>query len=212
LEEFMITQQRRIDDAEDPSSASRRGGGGSGVGSLFLATMLGVGLGLLAAPQPGIKTRKLLLKRLAALGEGVGEGLEEVQDLSSKAKKRARQRLAQLRDDAEEGLESVDDRWQDAKRRFRHVTEDESDSSPLGTIVAIAAGVAATYLLTSDRAAPVRSRVQHAASDVKRRATDEWDRFQRGGTRGGGERSASQEGRSETRAGSTPSDEAPQAS
>ena len=208
----MITQQRRIDDAEDPSSASRRGGGGSGVGSLFLATMLGVGLGLLAAPQPGIKTRKLLLKRLAALGEGVGEGLEEVQDLSSKAKKRARQRLAQLREEAEEGLESVDDRWQDAKRRFRHVTEDESDSSPLGTILAIAAGVAATYLLTSDRAAPVRSKVQHAASDVKRRATDEWDRFQRGGTRGGGERSASQEGRSETRAGSAPSDEAPQAS
>jgi gas vesicle protein len=207
----MITQQRRTDDAEDPSSASRRGGG-SGAGSLFLATMLGVGLGLLAAPQPGIKTRKLLLKRLAALGEGVGEGLEEVQDLSSKARKRAKQRLAQLRDEAEEGLESVDDRWQDAKRRFRHVTEEESDSSPLGTIIAIAAGVAATYLLTSDRAAPVRSKVQHAASDVKRRATDEWDRFQRGGTRGGGERSATQEGRSETRAGSTPSDEAPQAS
>ena len=207
----MISQQRRIDD-EDPSAASRRGGGGSGAGSLFLATMLGVGLGLLAAPQPGIKTRKLLFKRLAALGEGVGDGLEEVQDLSSKAKKRARQRLAQLRDEAEEGLDSVDDRWQDAKRRFRRVAEDESDSSPLGSIIAIAAGVAATYFLTSDRAAPARSRVQHVASDVKRRATDEWDRFQRGGTRGGGERSASQEGRSETRAGSAPSDEAPQAS
>jgi hypothetical protein len=205
----MITQQRRIDDNEDPSS---RGGGGSGAGSLFLATILGVGLGLLAAPQPGIKTRKLLLKRLAALGEGVGDGLEEVQDLSSKAKKRARERLAQLREDAEDGFESVDDRWQDAKRRFRRVTEDESDSSPLGAIVAIAAGVAATYFLTSDRAAPARSRVQHAASDVKRRATDEWDRFQRGGTRGAGERSASQEGRSETRTSSTPSDEAPQAS
>ena len=208
----MITQQRRIDDAEGPSSASRQGGGGSGAGSLFLATVLGVGLGLLAAPQPGTKTRKLLLKRLAALGEGVGEGLEEMQDLSSKAKKRAKQRLAQLREEAEEGLEGVEDRWQHAKRRFRQVDEDESDSSPLGTILAIAAGVAATYLLTSDRAAPVRSKVQHAAGDVKRRATDEWDRFQRGGTRGGGERSASQECRSETRAGSAPSDEAPQAS
>ena len=208
----MITQKRRIDDAEDPGSASRRGGGGSGAGALLVATMLGVGLGLLAAPQPGTKTRKLLLQRLAALGQGVGEGLEEVQDLSSKAKKRAKQRLAQLREEAEEGLEGVDDRWQHAKRRFRNVDEDESDSGPLGTILAIAAGVAATYFLTSDQAAPVRSKVQHAASDVKRRATDEWDRFQRGGTRGGGERSASQEGRSETRAGSTPSDEAPQAS
>jgi gas vesicle protein len=208
----MITQQRRIDDTEEPWSGSRSGGGGSGVGSLFLATVLGVGLGLLAAPQPGTKTRKLLLKRLAELGEGVGEGLEEVQDFSSKAKKRAKQRLAQLRDDAEEGLEGVEDRWQHAKRRFRPLEEDESDSGPLGTILAIAAGVAATYFLTSDRAAPVRSKVQHAASDVKRRATDEWDKFQRGGTRGGGERSASQEGRSETRAGSGPSDEAPQAS
>lgn len=208
----MITQQRRIDDTEDPGSAYRRGGGGSGAGGLLVATLLGVGLGLLAAPQPGTKTRKLLLQRLAALGEGVGEGLEEVQDLSSKAKKRAKQRLAQLREEAEEGLEGVDDRWQHAKRRFRHVDEDESGSGPLGTILAIAAGVAATYFLTSDRAAPVRSKVQHAASDVKRRATDEWDRFQRGGTRGGGDRSASQEGRSETRAGSTPSDEAPQAS
>ena len=208
----MITQQRRIDDAEGPSSASRQGGGGSGAGTLFLATVLGVGLGLLAAPQSGTKTRRLLLERLAALGEGVGEGLEEVQELSSKAKKRAKQRLAQLREEAEEGLEGVEDRWQHAKRRFRQVDEDESDSSPLGTIIAIAAGVAATYFLTSDRAAPVRSKVQHAASDVKRRATDEWDKFQRGGTRGGGDRSGSQEGRSETRAGSSPSDEAPQAS
>jgi gas vesicle protein len=207
---YMINQQRRIDDPEDPRSASRRRGGG-GAGSLLLATMLGVGLGLLAAPQPGSKTRKLLLNRLAALGEGVEGSLEEVQDLSSKAKKRARQRLERLREDAEEGLETVDERWQHAKHRLRHLDEDESDSSPLGTILALAAGVAATYFLTSDRAAPVRSKVQHVAGDVRRRATDEWDRFQRGGFRGAKEGSAG-EGRSETRAGSTPSDEAPQAS
>jgi gas vesicle protein len=167
-------------------------------------------VGLLAAPQPGSKTRKLLLKRLAALGEGVEESLEEVQDLSSKAKKKAGQRLARLREEAEDGLETVEDRWQHAKRRI-HLDEDESDSSPLGTILALAAGVAATYFLTSDRAAPVRSTVQHVASDVKRRATDEWDRFQRGGIRRR-EGSAGSEGRSETRAGTTPSDEAPQAS
>jgi gas vesicle protein len=206
----MITQQRRIDDPDDPWSASRRGG--SGAGTLLLATMLGVGLGLLAAPQPGSKTRKLLLKRLSSLGEGVGESLEEVQDLSSKAKKRARERLARLREEAEDGLESVGDRWQHAKRQINLDEEEDEDSGPLGTILAIAAGVAATYFLTSDRAAPVRSTVQHVASDVKRRATDEWDRFQRGGTRKAREGLAGEEGRSETRAGSTPSDEAPQAS
>jgi gas vesicle protein len=206
----MITQQRRIDDPDEPWSSSRRGG--SGAGTLLLATMLGVGLGLLAAPQPGSKTRKLLLERLASLGEGVGESLEEVQDLSSKAKKRARQRLAKLREEAEDGLETVEDRWQHAKRRI-NLDEDEDDGSgPLGTILALAAGVAATYFLTSDRAAPVRSTVQHVASDVKRRATDEWDRFQRGGIRKAREGTAGTEGRSETRAGSTPSDEAPQAS
>jgi gas vesicle protein len=201
----MINQQRRIDDPANPWSESRRGNG-VGVGTLLVATMLGVGLGFLAAPQPGTKTRKLLLKRLASLGEGVGESFEEVQDLSSKARKRAKRRLSKIREEAGEGLE---ERWQDAKRRFQHVDEDEEDdSSHLGTILAIAAGVAATYVMTSDRAAPVRSKVQEAAVDVKRRATDEWDRFQRGGTRGR-EGSSSPEGRSETRSGSSPSDDAP---
>jgi gas vesicle protein len=205
----MITQQRRMDDSEDPWSASRRSGGGAG--TLLLATMLGVGLGLLAAPQPGSKTRKLLLKRLTALGEGVGESLEDVQDLSSKAKKRARQRLAQLREEAEDGLETVEDHWQHAKRRIHLDDEEDESSGRLGAILALAAGVAATYFLTSDRAAPMRSTVRHVATDVKQRATDEWDRFQRGGTRKTREGSTG-EGRSETRAGSTPSDEAPQAS
>ena len=208
----MINQQRRIDDPGDPWSESRRGGGGVGVGTLLLATMLGVGVGFLAAPQPGTKTRRLLLKRLASLGEGVGESLEEVQDLSSKASKRAKRRLSKLREDAGEGLE---DRWADAKRRFRRMEEDDDDdsedSSTFGTILAIAAGVAATYVMTSDRAAPVRSRVQEAAGDVKRRATDEWDRFQRGGTRGR-QGSTTPEDGSETRSGSAPSDEGPQAS
>jgi hypothetical protein len=206
----MINQQRRMDDPGDPWSESRRGGG-VGVGTLLVATMLGVGVGFLAAPQPGTKTRRLLLKRLASLGEGVGESLEEVQDLSSKAGKRAKRRLSKLREDAGEGLE---DRWAEAKRRLRMDDEDEEDdedSSTLGTILAIAAGVAATYVMTSDRAAPVRSRVQEAAGGVKRRATDEWDRFQRGGTRGR-EGSVTPEDQSETRSNSSPSDEAPQAS
>jgi gas vesicle protein len=192
----MITQQRRIDDPVDPWSNARGGSGGSG--GLLLGTILGIGIGLLAAPQPGTRTRKLLLQRLAALGEGVGESLEDVQEKSGKAKKRMKERLAKLREEAED--------------QVRHPDFDERpDSSPVSTILAIAAGVAATYLLTSDRAEPVRTRVQHAATDVKRRATDQWDRFQRGGFRAGREGSSS-ESRSETRASSTPSDEAPQAS
>jgi gas vesicle protein len=209
----MVTQQRKIDDPADMWSGARSGRGGSRAGTLFLATLVGVGIGLLAAPQPGTKTRKMLRQRLAALGEGMGEGLGDVQEVSSKARKRAKERLAKLREGAEDEWEEVGDRWEKTKGRIRDFELGQSeDSSPLGTLLAIAAGVAATYFLTSDRAAPVRSRVQDAAADVKRRATDQWDRFQRGGTRQAREGSGIREGRSETRAGSTPSDEAPQAS
>ena len=201
----MNTQQRRMDDPYDPWMADR-GRQGSGAGSLFLATLIGVGIGLLAAPQPGSKTRTLLRKRLAALGEGVGESLEEVQEAGSKAGKRARQRLARLREDAGEEWEEMGERWERAKGRIRDSEEEEDDSSLLGTLFALAAGVAATYMLTSDRAAPVRSRVQEAATDVRRRATDQWDRFQRGGIRQSREASGTQP-QTETRAGATPPDD-----
>jgi gas vesicle protein len=201
----MISPQRRIDD--DPWLAARQVRQGSGAASLLLATLLGFGIGVLAAPQPGSKTRKLLRKRLAALGEEMGEGLEEVQEVSSKARKRARERLAKLREEAGE-WEGVGERWQRVKSRIRDAEPEESDeSSPLGALVALAAGAAATYLLTSDRAAPVRSRVQVAASDVRRRATDQWDRFQRGGFRSAREGGSAQQSQPEPQAGTTPIDE-----
>jgi gas vesicle protein len=209
----MISQQRRIDDPVDPWMESRAGRQGAGAGSLFLATLLGVGIGMLAAPQPGSKTRTLLRKRLAALGEGVGEGLEEVQEASSKARKRARQRLTRLREDAGEEWEEMGERWAKAKNRIRESEDEEDeDSSALGTLLALAAGVAATYVLTSDRAAPVRSKVQDAATDVRRRATDQWDRFQRGGLRQRRETTGTPPAQTESRAGTTPPDETPEAS
>ena len=195
----MISQQRRIDDQPDPGALRepRRGN----PGSLLVATLLGVGIGLLAAPQPGSKTRKLLRQRLATLGEEVGVSLEEAQQAGSKARKRAKKRLAKLREDAGDEWEAVGERWQQARR---DLDDEEDDSGPFGGILALVAGLAATYFLTSDRAAPVRSRVQHAAEDVRRRATDQWDRFQRGGLRGTGSKEP------ETRAAANPPpDEAP---
>jgi gas vesicle protein len=173
-----------------------------------------VGIGLLAAPQPGTKTRKLLRKRLAALGEGVGDSLEDVQQAGSKVRKRAKQRLAKLRDDAGEEWEDMEERWGKARNRIRDIdlSGEEEDSSPFSTIFALAAGVAATYFLTSERAAPARSRVQGAASDMRRRASDQWDRFQRGGFRKDREGAADQAQGPESRAGMPPTDDAPQAS
>ena len=206
----MITQHSRSNDSTNASSEDSGARRGPGAGALLMAALLGVGVGLLAAPHPGTKTRKLVLNRLAALSEGLGENLEDVQDVSSKAGKRVKQRLAKLREDAGGELEDVGDQWRKAKHRLRDLEfgEDEGSSS-FGKLLALAAGLAATYFLTSERTATARDRVQDVAADVGRRATDQWDRFQRGGTRG---RQESNEGRSETRAGSSPSDEAPQAS
>ena len=208
----MAAQRRGSGDPLDPWFESRNRGG-TGAGSLLLATILGVGIGLLAAPQPGTKTRKLLKKRLAALGEGVGESLGDVQEAGSKARKRAKQRFAKLREDAGGEWEEVEERWERAKDRIRDMDDgDNEESSPFGSILALAAGVAATYFLTSERAAPVRSRVQGAASDVRRRATDQWDRFQRGGFRQERNDVGAQESGPESRAGMPPGNDAPQAS
>lgn len=208
----MITQGRRNNDASNPESAER-GRGGPGAGSLLLATLLGLGVGLLAAPQPGTKTRKQLLKRLATLGEDLGEGVEDVQEMSAKARKRAKQRLAKLREEAGDEWEGVEDRWEKTKNRVRDFEiGGNDDSGSFGKVVAILASLAATYFLTSDRTATARHRVQDVAEDVGRRATDQWDKFQRGGTRARRERPDSSESRSETRTGSASSDEAPQAS
>jgi len=208
----MAAQQRGTGDPLDPWFEGRNRGG-PGAGSLLLATVLGVGIGLLAAPQPGTKTRKLLRKRLAALGEGVGESLGDVQEASSKARKRAKQRLAKLREDAGGEWEDVEERWERAKDRIRDIEIGEHDeSSPFSSVLAIVAGVAATYFLTSERAAPVRSRVQGAASDVRRRATDQWDKFQRGGFRQERNDVGAQEPAPESRAGMPPGNDAPQAS
>jgi gas vesicle protein len=178
-----------------------RARGGPGAGSLLIATLLGIGVGLLAAPQPGVKTRKQLLKRLAALGEDLGEGLEDVQELSGKARKQAQQRLARLREQAGEG-------WEELREAE---SDDREDSSAFGRVLAILGSLAATYFLTSERTANVRHRVQDVAADVGRRATDQWDRFQRGGIRTRREQAEAGESRSETRTGSTSNDEAPQA-
>ena len=205
----MVTQQDRISDPNDLWSERPEGRGSRGGGALLMAALLGVGIGLLAAPQPGTRTRKLLLQRLAALGEDVGEGLEDVQEVSSKARKRVKQRLAKLRSEAEDV--EAPERWSRARRSSRddEISEEDEESGPFGKLFMLAAGLAATYFMTSERTAPARSRVQETASDVGRRATDQWDRFQRGGIRGWRE---GNESRSETRATSNPSDEAPQGS
>jgi gas vesicle protein len=195
----MTKRQRRFDDA-DFDFGDRRPG--AGVGTIFLATALGVGIGLLAAPDAGLKTRRRLRKRLETLSGDLGEGLEEMQGLSGRARERMRERLSSMRKRGEDAWEDLGDRW--------HGEEEEEDSGAFGAVLALAAGVAATYFLTSDRAGPARSRVRETAESVRRRATDRWEQFQqhRQDARANGQPGAS----GETRSGAIPSDESPQAS
>ena len=194
----MTKRQRRFDDADFDFGDRRRG---AGMGTIFLATALGVGIGLLAAPDAGLKTRRRLRKRLETLGGDLGEGLEEMQGLSGRARERMRDRLSRMKKRGEDAWEGLEDRW--------HGEEEEEDSSAFGAVLALAAGVAATYFLTSDRAGPARSRVRETAESVRRQATDRWEQYQqhRHEARGNG-----QPGPGETRSSAVPSDESPQAS
>ena len=196
----MTKKQRRFDDAD--FDFGDRQGRGSGIGTIFLATALGVGIGLLAAPEAGLKTRRRLRKRLETLGEDLGEGLEEMQGLSGRARERMRERLSRMRKHGEDAWGELEDRW--------HGEEEEEDSNAFGAVLAVAAGLAATYFLTSDRAAPARSRVRDTAESVRRQATDRWEQFQqhRHDARANGQPG----GAGETRSGAVPSDESPQAS
>lgn len=153
------------------STAERRAKGGH-VGSLFLATALGVGLGLLAAPQAGTETRRELRRRIAALGDDFGDELEELEERRGRVTRAVRDRAEQLRrrvrDEAEDELDEELDE-----------DDEEEDSSALPAVLSIAAGLAAAaWLVTSERAAPTRERVREAAATVRDEAEARWDRFQ----------------------------------
>jgi len=193
----MSRHQRRFDDADfDFGSRSRSGG----VGSIVLAAAIGVGIGMLAAPDAGPKTRRRLRRRISEIGEGLGDGLEEIQERGGRARERVRDRLAQAR---KRGAEA----WEDLEERWSGEEEEDEGSSALSTALAIAAGVAATYFLTSDRAAPARTRVRETAETVRREATDRWQRYQ--SRRREADNGHSADG--ETRAAPIPSDEGPDA-
>lgn len=193
----MTRRQRRFDDAD--FDFGERRGTAAGVGTIVLATALGVGIGLLAAPDTGVRTRRRLRKRLDTLGEDLGEGIEGMQAMSGRARERMRERLARMRQRGADAWGDLEERWHGEEE------EEEEDSGPLGAVLAIAAGVAATYLLTSERAAPARTRVRESAQTLRREATNRWERYQRERH----ERGNGQPG--ETTPGPIPSDETPQA-
>jgi gas vesicle protein len=158
-------------------SSDDRGSRGGRLGTALLATMLGVGVGLLAAPQTGSETRRALRKRLDAAREGLEEEFEELEERSRPARRAMRARAEELgrkgRKRYEEALEALEDDVDEL--------EEDSDggSSVLGPALIIGAGIAAaTYFFTSERTATARERVREAAATVRDEAESRWERFQ----------------------------------
>ena len=157
------------------STDDRRHSRGGQAGTLLLATMLGVGVGLLAAPQPGTATRRALGKRLAAAREDLGEGLEELEERSRPARRAVRARAEELR---RRGRKKYEDIVEDVEDYVDETDEDEEDGG-VATMLALGAGLAAAaFFMTSERAAPARERVREAAATVRDEAEARWDRFQ----------------------------------
>jgi gas vesicle protein len=161
------------------STEDRSHGRGGQVGTLFLATVLGVGVGLLAAPRPGSDTRRALRKRLAAARHDIGEGLEDLEQRSRPARRAMMARAEQLRHRGRKKYEEALDDLEDYEADLEDEEEGEEESGGLGTVLAVGAGLAAAaFLLTSERAAPARERVREAAATVRDEAEARWDRFQ----------------------------------
>jgi hypothetical protein len=169
------------------SSEDRRSSRGGRIGAAIVATVLGVGVGLLAAPQAGSDTRRALRRRLIAARMGLGSGMEDLEERSrpmrravlaraEELRRRGRQRYEQALEDLEDEMEDLDE-------------EEEGGSRGIGTVVTLGAGIAAiAYLLTSERAAPTRERVREAAATVRDEAEARWERFRE--RRGNGDRFA----------------------
>jgi gas vesicle protein len=216
-----MTKERSItEESSETESGGRRGRRGGAAGALVLAAAIGVGVGLLAAPQAGTKTRKVLRKRLTALGEELGEGYEEAQELSGRARRRLREGAGRLKEGAgrlreraerlrargQDALEDVEDDLEDAEEDMEDELDEDEGSGRVGTFLALAAGLAAAFLITSDRAAPARERIRDAADAVRERAGEQWERYQRAGDSNG------VPGASGSDAASSPVGGAPQAS
>jgi gas vesicle protein len=170
-----MAELRRRTDMIDlwPSTGGDRGGGR--LGTMLLATVLGVGVGLLAAPQPGARTRSALRKRLAAVGEDIGDELEHLEERSRPLRHAVRDRAEELRRRGRKKYEEALEEFEDLEDE---VEEEDEGSGVLATVLTVGAGLAAAYLLTSERAAPARERVREAAATVRDEAETRWSKFQ----------------------------------
>jgi gas vesicle protein len=167
------------DTGESVGTSGKARGAATAVGLVLAAAAAGVAVGLLAAPDSGQRTRARLRRSVRSgwddLSDNVGRGMKTLRHEGDSALRRIEARLGDL----EERLESARDAAVDAVEEPLARLRGERRPSPwLGLLV----GAAISWFLTSERTADMRAEVRDAALKARRKATDEWDRFQeRGG-------------------------------
>jgi gas vesicle protein len=169
-------------DLDDEIETSGRGGAGTATALVLAAAAAGLAVGLLVAPDTGEHTRARLRRsmrsRLNDLGEGLGRGMHTLQEGGNSALRQLEKRLSEVEDHLESARDAAIDAVEEPLDRLRGGRR----TSTAGPLLGLAAGAALAWFLTSDRTAEMRAEVRDAADKARRRAADEWERFQeRGG-------------------------------
>jgi len=168
-------------DLDDEPESSGRGGAGTATALVLAAVAAGLAVGLLVAPDSGEHTRARLRRtmrsRLDDLSDGFGRGVKNLQHEGNSALRHVEKRLGELEDRLESARDAAIDAVEEPLERLRG----ERRTGTAGPLLGLAAGAALAWFLTSDRTAEVRAEMRDAAEKARRRATDEWDRFQQRG-------------------------------
>ena len=120
-----------------------------------------------ATLREGDGTELQAMLSLASVGEDLGGELEELEQRSRPLRRAVKRRAEELRDRGrkkyQETLAELEDPDEDLEDEDE---EEEAGSGVWATVLTLGAGLAAAYLLTSERAAPARERVREAAATV----------------------------------------------
>ena len=101
-----------------------------------------------------------------------------IRDRGNGALRQIEKRLNKLEDRFDAARDAAIDAVEEPLERLRS----ERRSNGAAPILGLAAGAALAWFLSSERTADARAQVRDAAEKARRRAMDEWDRFQeRGG-------------------------------
>jgi len=173
----------RATDFEEALERPSRGAGAvTAAGLVLAAAVAGVAVGLLMPPETGENIRERVRERMRSkfgnLSEGFGRRIRTFRDEGNGALRRIEKRLNKLEDQFDAARDAAIDAVEEPLERFRSGRRTNGAAPLLG----LAAGAALAWFLSSERTADARAQVRDAAEKARRRAMDEWDRFQeRGG-------------------------------